>query len=48
MNSKIHSLIILLCLISTMTFGQVTEGEKKLRSITADTTLGWKKEVYLL
>lgn len=43
MNSKIHSLIILLCLISTMTFGQVTEGEKKLRSITADTTLGWKK-----
>ncbi len=42
MNSKIYSLVVLLSLISAMTLGQVTEGEKNLRTVTADTTLGWK------
>jgi hypothetical protein len=34
---------MLLAGISDSSFGQVTEAEKKLRTISADTTLGWKK-----
>ena len=37
------SVIMLLAGISASSFGQVTETEKKLRTISADTTLGWKK-----
>ena len=35
-------LVILFCGISSVTFAQVTEAEKTLRSQSADTTQGWK------
>ena len=34
---------MLLSIFSVLTFGQVTEGEKNLRTQSADTTQGWKK-----
>jgi Protein of unknown function (DUF3078) len=43
MNNKIIALIILLSVFSILTFGQVTEGEKSLRTQATDTTQGWKK-----
>jgi hypothetical protein len=43
MKNKIIALIILFSMLSFMSFGQVTEGEKKLRAQSADTTHGWKK-----
>jgi hypothetical protein len=40
---KVAALIIpILCGISYVTYGQVTEAEKKLREQNADTTQGWK------
>lgn len=46
MNKKITVLSTLFLLLSSISFAQVTEAEKKLRTVTADTTLGWKKEGY--
>ena len=43
MNKKITVLSALFLLFSSISFAQVTEAEKKLRTVTADTTLGWKK-----
>lgn len=43
MNKKITVLSTLFLLLSSISFAQVTEAEKKLRTVTADTTLGWKK-----
>jgi hypothetical protein len=42
MKTKFVALIILLPVISQITSGQVTEAEKTLRTVNADTTLGWK------
>jgi hypothetical protein len=42
MKTKIIAFIILLPLITQITSGQVTEAEKTLRTVHADTTLGWK------
>lgn len=36
--------VVFLCIgLSQITIGQVTEGEKNLRTQSADTTQGWKK-----
>ncbi len=43
MKRKFISVIILFSIFSIITFGQVTEDEKTLRTQSVDTTLGWKK-----
>jgi hypothetical protein len=43
MKTKFISGILFLSLFTTITSGQVTEGEKNLRTLSADTTQGWKK-----
>lgn len=43
MKIKIFTAILLSVLLSGITTGQVTEAEKKLRTVRADTTEGWKK-----
>jgi hypothetical protein len=43
MKSKYIALIILLAGLNITTYSQVTEGEKTLRTVTSDTTQGWKK-----
>jgi hypothetical protein len=43
MKEKLIALTILFSIFSILTFGQVTEGEKNLRTQVADTTQGWKK-----
>jgi hypothetical protein len=42
MKTKLISQLILLIFISHTSFGQVTEPEKTLRSVSADTIIGWK------
>jgi len=42
MKRKLIITIVLLSTLSVITFGQVTEAEKNLRAIVADTTQGWK------
>jgi len=44
---KIFATILLLIGSVSITLGQVTEAEKKLRTVTADTTEGWKKGAVL-
>jgi hypothetical protein len=43
MKRKNIALILLFTGFNILTYSQVTEGEKTLRTITADTTQGWKK-----
>jgi hypothetical protein len=43
MKRKFIVIIVLLSIFSAITFGQVTEAEKNLRTLSADTTQGWKK-----
>jgi hypothetical protein len=43
MNKKLVPLIIILFLFAASVSAQVTEGEKNLRTQSADTTQGWKK-----
>ncbi len=43
MKSRLIAVIILFSIFSTVTFAQVTEGEKTLRTMSTDTTQGWKK-----
>ncbi|MCU0472941.1 MAG: DUF3078 domain-containing protein [Bacteroidales bacterium] len=43
MRRKFIITIVLLSIFSVITTGQVTEGEKNLRTLSADTTQGWKK-----
>jgi hypothetical protein len=43
MKRKYIIIIILITGFNILTYSQVTEGEKILRTITADTTQGWKK-----
>lgn len=43
MKAKIIAIIVLITGFSRFAFGQVTEGEKHLRTLPSDTTLGWKK-----
>jgi hypothetical protein len=42
MKTKLISLLILLIILSLTSSGQVTEPEKTLRTVSADTTIGWK------
>ena len=43
MKRRYIASIVLFSITSIITFGQVTEVEKNLRTLSADTTLGWKK-----
>jgi hypothetical protein len=43
MKTKIITIVVLISGFSQIIIGQVTEGEKNLRTLTADTTQGWKK-----
>jgi len=43
MKRRYIASIVLFSITSIITFGQVTEVEKKSRTLSADTTLGWKK-----
>jgi len=42
MKTKLISLLILLIILPLTSSGQVTEPEKTLRTVSADTTIGWK------
>jgi hypothetical protein len=42
MKTKIFTVILFLTGISQLTYSQVTEAEKTLRTVTKDTTQGWK------
>ncbi|MCX6301039.1 MAG: DUF3078 domain-containing protein [Bacteroidia bacterium] len=42
MKNKFIALVTIFSIFSILAFGQVTEGEKNLRTQTADTTQGWK------
>jgi len=42
MKKRIIALVLISTVFSVLTFGQVTEGEKNLRTQSADTTRGWK------
>ena len=42
MKRNILTLTVLLSAITIVSFGQVTDDEKKLRALTSDTTQGWK------
>ena len=42
MNKKLFASLLLLSLLSLALTGQVTEGEKTLRTQSADTVQGWK------
>ena len=43
MKKKAIAAVLLLSIISMFSYGQVTEVEKNLRTVSSDTTLGWKK-----
>lgn len=43
MKNKIIAVIALFSIFGFMSYGQVTEGEKNLRTQSADTTQGWKR-----
>jgi hypothetical protein len=43
MKRKLFALILLFSCLSVMTFSQVTDAEKTLRTVAADTVQGWKK-----
>lgn len=43
MKIRISALMVLLSISFSMAIGQVTEAEKKLRAVNADTLMGWKK-----
>jgi hypothetical protein len=42
MKNRLISIVLLLGIITSLTYGQVTEAEKKLRIQVVDTTYGWK------
>lgn len=42
MRTKLYVIILLLCVTGIASFAQVTDGEKNLRTQTADTVQGWK------
>jgi hypothetical protein len=43
MRKKFYAIALLFLIFSSLTYAQVTDGEKTLRTVTADTTEGWKK-----
>ncbi len=43
MKNKFIAATLLLSITCAYSLGQVTEGEKNLRTQSADTTMGWKK-----
>ena len=43
MRVKLFSLILVFSIICTLITGQVTDAEKKLRTVSSDTIMGWKK-----
>jgi len=46
MKKKLLSVTLILSFICALASGQVTEGEKNLRTLNADTTQGWKKGAF--
>lgn len=43
MKLKLFALILISTLFFSVSFAQVTEAEKKLKEVKADTVMGWKK-----
>ncbi|OFY69858.1 MAG: hypothetical protein A2Y71_12770 [Bacteroidetes bacterium RBG_13_42_15] len=43
MRLKLYSIALALIMVCSTTTGQVTEAEKKLKAVNADTVMGWKK-----
>jgi Protein of unknown function (DUF3078) len=43
MKTKTSALVLLLLFSLSVSFGQITDAEKKLRAVNADTLMGWKK-----
>lgn len=43
MKRNLFALIVILTTINILSFGQLTEGEKQLRTVNGDTIMGWKK-----
>ena len=43
MRLKLFSLILILSIICPLITGQVTDAEKKLKTVSSDTIMGWKK-----
>ncbi len=43
MKRKFYAIALLFLIYSLLTFGQVTDAEKNLRALSADTIQGWKK-----
>jgi hypothetical protein len=42
MKRELFAICILYSAFNILSFGQITEGEKKLRTVSADTIMGWK------
>lgn len=43
MKTKFIAVLLLICGLTRLAFGQVTDAEKALRTVKTDTTQGWKK-----
>jgi hypothetical protein len=43
MRLKYYSVALALVLLSTSISGQITEVEKRLKTVNADTVMGWKR-----
>ena len=43
MRFKPYSITLVSIIFCSLTFGQVTDGEKKIRTLNTDTIMGWKK-----
>ena len=43
MKVKLFSIILIFTLFFSASFAQVTDAEKKLKTVNADTVMGWKK-----
>ena len=48
MKKKLYAIILLLTLVNILTFSQITEGEKQLRTQKADSVKGWKRGGFLV
>jgi hypothetical protein len=43
MKTKLYSILLLFAFSFSSAFGQITDAEKKLKTVNADTIMGWKK-----
>ena len=43
MKIKLYSLLLLFNFFYSAAVGQITEAEKRLKTVNADTVMGWKK-----